>query len=294
MNCYNGENFLNESLNSVINQNYKNWELIFFDNCSTDKSKYILNRFKDKRIKYFRSKKKLNLGLARKLALSRAKGYYIAFLDVDDVWKKNKLNIQIKYLKKKEVGFSITNSIFFNDKKEKYLYNFNRRFKKKVFYDLIEDYFISFDTVIIKKKFLEKLDHSIDKRFNIIHDMDLLIRLSSICEMSYVPLVLSKWRMSEESDSYNKFKQIIFEKKMFIKKISKSLKKNKVFLNSKIKFTDIVRRQEILFLLSQKKYFKIFKIIPNLKINYKNLILILIIFLPFKRYIYNNILNLKY
>lgn len=294
MNCHNGENFLNESLSSVINQNYQNWELIFFDNCSTDKSKYILNRFKDKRIKYFRSKKKINLGLARKLALSKAKGYYIAFFDVDDVWKKNKLNIQIKYLKKKEVGFSITNSIFFNNKKRKYLYNFNRRFKKKVFYDLIKDYFISFDTVIIKKKFLEKLDHSIDKRFNIIHDMDLLIRLSFICEMSYVPLALSKWRMSEESDSYNKFKQIIIEKKMFIKKINKNLKKNKLFLNSKIKFIDIVRRQEILFLLSQKKYFKILKIIPNLKINYKNFILILIIFLPFKRYIYNNILNLKY
>jgi hypothetical protein len=228
------------------------------------------------------------------LALSKAKGYYIAFLDVDDIWKKNKLNIQIKYLKKNEVGFSITNSIFFNDKKKKYLYNFNKRFKKNVFFDLIEDYFISFDTVIIKKKFLKKLDHSIDKRFNIIHDMDLLIRLSSICEMSYVPLALSKWRMSEKSDSYNKFKNIIFEKKMFIKKISKSFNKNNVFLSSKIKFMDTVHRQEILFLLSQKKYFKIFKIIPNLKINYKNIILILIIFLPFKRYIYNNILNLKY
>lgn len=294
MNCYNGEKFLNESLSSVKNQNYKNWELIFFDNCSTDKSKDILNKFKDKRIKYFRSKKKINLGLARKLALSKANGYYIAFLDVDDVWKKNKLNIQINYLKKKEVGFSITNSIFFNNKKKKYLYNLNRKFKKRVFYDLIKDYFISFDTVIIKKKFLEKLDHSIDKRFNIIHDMDLLIRLSSICEMSYVPLALSKWRMSEESDSYNKFKQIIIEKKLFIKKISKSFKKNKVFSNSKIKFMDIVCRQEILFLLSKKKYFKIFKLVPNLKINYKNLILILIIFFPFKRYIYNNILNLKY
>lgn len=294
MNCYNGENFLNESLSSVINQNYKNWELIFFDNCSTDKSKDICYKFKDKRIKYFRSKKKINLGLARNLALSKAKGYYIAFLDVDDIWKKNKLSIQIKYLKKKEVGFSISNSIFFNKKKKKYLYNLNRRFKKKVFYDLIKDYFISFDTVIIKKKFLEKLDHSIDKRFNIIHDMDLLIRLSSICEMSYVPSALSKWRMSEESDSYNKFQQIIIEKKMFIRKISKSFKKNDAFLSSKIKFMDIVCRQEILFLISQKKYFKIFKIIPNLKINYKNLILILIIFLPFKKYIYNNILNLKY
>ena len=60
MNCYNGDNYLEESLNSVINQTYKNWELIFYDNCSTDKSAIILKKYKDKRIKYFKSKKKIN------------------------------------------------------------------------------------------------------------------------------------------------------------------------------------------------------------------------------------------
>ena len=59
----------------------------------------------------------------------------------------------------------------------------------------IIDYFISFDTVIIKLKYLKKLNHMIDERFNIIHDMDLLIRLSNISEMNYAPFLLSKWRM---------------------------------------------------------------------------------------------------
>ena len=88
MNCYNGENYLVESLNSVINQTYKNWELIFYDNCSNDKSAIILKKYNDRRIKYFKSKKKLNLGLARKKALSKAKGDFVAFLDTDDIWKK--------------------------------------------------------------------------------------------------------------------------------------------------------------------------------------------------------------
>ena len=57
MNCYNGEKFLNESLKSIKNQKYKFWELIFFDNASTDSSAKILKNFKDKRIKYFKSKK---------------------------------------------------------------------------------------------------------------------------------------------------------------------------------------------------------------------------------------------
>ena len=69
MNCYNGENYLDESLNSVINQTYKNWELIFYDNCSTDKSVTILEKYKDKRIKYFKSKKKNKFRISKKKSL---------------------------------------------------------------------------------------------------------------------------------------------------------------------------------------------------------------------------------
>ena len=59
MNCHNGEKFLKESIQSIISQKYKKWELIFWDNKSTDESAKILKSFKDKRIRYFKSKKKL-------------------------------------------------------------------------------------------------------------------------------------------------------------------------------------------------------------------------------------------
>ena len=58
MNCYNGEKYLKHSIKSIINQKYVNWELIFWDNKSTDNSAKILKKFKDKRIKYFYAKKK--------------------------------------------------------------------------------------------------------------------------------------------------------------------------------------------------------------------------------------------
>ena len=58
MNCLNGEEYLKDSLSSIVNQTYKNWELIFWDNRSTDKSADILKSFKDKRIRYFYAKKK--------------------------------------------------------------------------------------------------------------------------------------------------------------------------------------------------------------------------------------------
>ena len=91
-----------------------------------------------------------------------------------------------------------------------------------------------------------------DKRFNIIHDMDLLIRLSDICEMNYLPLSLSKWRMSDESLSYNNFELIIKEKKIFIKKLERIKKNDPKFYESKLKYMDVLYRQQILLLITKK------------------------------------------
>ena len=124
--------------------------------------------------------------------------------------------------------------------------------------------------------------------------MDLIIRLSKICEMNYVPQTLSKWRMRKDSLSYNSFKNIIKEKKKFITSLSRSLKNDKKFLMSRKLFLDTLYRQEILHLISQKKYMKIAKIAKKLKLNIKNVLLLIIIFLPFKKYIFDKFFNLKY
>ena len=134
----------------------------------------------------------------------------------------------------------------------------------------------------------------IDERFNIIHDMDLLIRLSNISEMNYAPFLLSKWRMREESLSYNNFSTIIKEKKIFINKLSRLKKNDSKFKKSKIDYLDILYRQEILLLLSQKKFLKVFGLLKKLKLNMKNSILVILLFFPFKRYIFRNFFNLRY
>ena len=97
MNCFNGDKFLKRSVESVLNQSYKNIELIFWDNLSTDKSEIIIKKFKDKRIKYFKSKKFLTLYNARNFAVKKARGNFISFLDTDDWWKKNKLKKQVDF-----------------------------------------------------------------------------------------------------------------------------------------------------------------------------------------------------
>ena len=81
VNCYNGERFLKESILSILNQTYQNFEIIFWDNLSTDKSKKIIFSFSDSRIKYYSSKTHLKLYKARNEALKNAKGELISFKD---------------------------------------------------------------------------------------------------------------------------------------------------------------------------------------------------------------------
>ena len=89
MNCYNSDTYLGEAIDSVISQTYKNWEIIFWDNQSTDKSAEIVKSYDDERIKYFYAPSFTSLYEARNYAIEKANGEYIAFLDCDDKWYKN-------------------------------------------------------------------------------------------------------------------------------------------------------------------------------------------------------------
>src|SRR4051812_14335850 len=90
MNCLNGERFVSKAIESVISQEYPDWEIIFLDNASTDLSGEIAQSYGE-RIRYFRNEVCVPLGAARNQALSLARGEFIAFLDVDDCWLPSKL-----------------------------------------------------------------------------------------------------------------------------------------------------------------------------------------------------------
>lgn len=98
VNCYNGSHYLKNSLNSVLSQTFKDFELIFWDNCSTDNSKNIFEEYVDDRFKYFLSGTHTNLGEARNLAVSVARGRWVCFLDCDDILYPDKLERQFRAL----------------------------------------------------------------------------------------------------------------------------------------------------------------------------------------------------
>lgn len=105
---YNSEKYIGDTIKSVLEQRYQNWEMLIADDCSKDNTGNVVNQFSDSRIKYFKLEKNSGAAIARNEALEKAKGKYIAFLDADDMWKSNKLKKQIDFMTEKNIGFSFT------------------------------------------------------------------------------------------------------------------------------------------------------------------------------------------
>ena len=108
---YNSERFITETILSVQAQTYQDWEMIIVDDCSTDRTAEIVASFqeKDSRIKYFYNTTNKGSAFSRNLALQKAKGKWIAFLDSDDLWHPEKLEKQIEFMTKNNFHFSYTN-----------------------------------------------------------------------------------------------------------------------------------------------------------------------------------------
>lgn len=107
---YNCAKFIGESVNSVLAQTYKNWELVIVDDCSSDGSAEIFEEFaaKDERIRLFKNEKKSGAAASRNRAIREAKGKWIAFLDSDDLWTCDKLEKQVAFMTENGYHFSCT------------------------------------------------------------------------------------------------------------------------------------------------------------------------------------------
>jgi glycosyltransferase involved in cell wall biosynthesis len=127
---YNCSRFLKKSISSVLNQTYKNLELIIIDDCSTDLSVKIIKDFIkiDKRIRYFKTKKNSgNVAVPRNLGISKSKGRYVAFIDADDYWYSDKLSYQINNIKKYLLSFTAANyQVEGSEKKSGFFLNYFR------------------------------------------------------------------------------------------------------------------------------------------------------------------------
>lgn len=220
MNGHNAERYVAEAIETVLAQSYEKFELVFFDNCSSDATGEIVKQFKDSRIKYIRSESFLTLGEARNLAISSSAGDLIAFLDTDDLWLPTKLELQVPVFSDPNIGIVISDTLFFNDDRDvRQPFKYKKPPTGKVFRYLLQNYFISLETAVVRRSALQSLDHMFDPRFQVIEEYDLFVRLSYEWELGYVDEVLGKWRMHSASWTWSKSEFFLKERIIFMDKL---------------------------------------------------------------------------
>jgi len=178
VNCYNGEKYLKNTINSVLNQKYSNWEMIFWDNQSSDNSKKLFDSFYDKRLKYFYAEKHTTLYKARNLACEKASGEYIAFLDCDDIWYDNFLSSRVNFFENKNFDYSYSNFYYnFEKTKRKVIFTQKKLKSGKIYDFLASDYLVAISSLILKKDIFYEIS-KFNSDYNIIGDFDLVMKMS--------------------------------------------------------------------------------------------------------------------
>ena len=285
VNCFNGEKYLNECLESILSQSYKNYEVIFWDNNSTDKSKLIFLDIKDNRFKYFSDNKHVTLYGARNKALKVTTGKYVAFLDVDDMWYPDKLEKQLKIMEENsEIGFCYSGFKFLseNSKKVKSAYN-NKKLKSGyICSDLIKNYNVGILTLMVNKSIVSKNKIKFDERFTIMGDLDFVLRLSRVSIGIPIKSDLAIYRSHPENLS-RKITLTVRERTIW----ANEMLSRSIFSKKELKpFIEETIYLDFITFLKQEKFIKAIKKIINLKGIFfiKG---ILIIFLKFINLIFN-------
>lgn len=210
INVYNGEAHLSRAINSVLSQSYKNFELIIWNNKSSDKTLDIIRSFEDERIKYYLAPTHTNLTAARGLAIDKIMGDYVSFLDADDWWHPRKLEREVKYFRAFDIGFIHSNFLLVDEiRKKSYLKHSHKKEGFVSLESLLKKYDVGFLTFSFKSELLGNKSINFNDEFNAIGDFDFVLKIASHYRGYYL----------NELTSYNRW----HSKSLSVKNIDKNL-----------------------------------------------------------------------
>ena len=212
INCYNGQRYLENAIKSVIAQTYTNWELLLWDNHSVDDSRKIFQKYKDERFVYCFANEFTSLGHARNLAVQKARGKWIGFLDCDDIWLPEKLQKQVQLInkttKKIDMVYSQSSNLV-EENANKSLWgrkksNVRNSFKQKIlpdgdiFNDLLHYNFVPLLTALFTKEIFNRVG-GISTNLNFAEDYELFLKISSISLVGVIQKPLGLYRIHEKN-----------------------------------------------------------------------------------------------
>jgi glycosyltransferase involved in cell wall biosynthesis len=242
---FNMESFLRKSIKSVLNQNYKNFEIIVIDNFSKDNTKKLVKNFKNKKIKFFQINNGGVIGKSRNLGIKKSKGNWIAFLDADDMWFKNRLSVLKKKIENKNFDFISSSEIIevqYNKTKKIWHYGFkkNNNYEKFLRFGSV----FSTSASVIKKEFItrKKILFSEKKIFASFEDFDFFLNMAkNSAKFFFLRKVLGRHLFHHNSTTEKKKNYEIS-----LKAVIKSHVKKQNFEKNKIKlFNEIIMYQQL-------------------------------------------------
>lgn len=198
MNCYNCARYLKIAIDSVYAQSYENWEIVFWDNASTDESVFIAKSY-DERLKYYRSERNTSLGEARNCALSMAKGKYIAFLDCDDLYLADKLLFQIELLENSNYAMVYASAIMIDDKGGELWKYLAKNKNGYIFPNLLVKYEINMQSVMLRKAVLDRESLTFDSSLSFSPDYNLFMHIAAKFDIAVIKEPLVKYRILSNS-----------------------------------------------------------------------------------------------
>ena len=289
MNCYNSDQFLKEAIESAYSQTYLNWEIVFWDNASSDNSANIAKSYDD-RIKYYSTSETSSLGDARNLAMKKVSGKYVTFLDCDDLFLPEKLQKQVDLMEALKLPLCYGSSIIINESgveikrpkvKNKSGYIFDR---------LLNKYEISMNTVMIEYNYLVEQNLSFSNNLYYCPDYDLFMEVCSRSEVCVIHDFIGKYRSHKNSLSSKTLDLAPYEVKYTLDKILNLNPSIKIKYPKQVKFAySKVFYYKAIHCINQKDFKGAQKILKNIiLIKWQYLAIYIALFFPFiSRYLMN-------
>jgi glycosyltransferase involved in cell wall biosynthesis len=264
MNCFNGEDYIQQSIESIISQTYQNWELIFWDNNSSDKSIEIFKKYKDPRLRFFSSTNHTILYEARNKAIQKCKGEFLTFLDTDDYWLPSKLQQQIQLFDNEKIGLVYSNYWVINERlfSKRKIFSTKKLPTGKVLDKLLLNYSVGILTVMLRVKFIKNMQNVFNTTYDLLADYDFVINFSIENEFECIQQPLACYRIHDKQTSLKFNTEQIFQMEKWY-----NLKKLDPFFSKKKEMNQVLKNirymKSIKIILDNNFYQSIFEVFKS-------------------------------
>lgn len=198
--CYNSEKFIKETLQSILDQTFNDFEVIVIDDGSKDKTRQIIKSFSDSRIKYFYQDNQ-GLSISRNKAIELSKGKYIALIDHDDCWIPDKLELQVQLLEKNaKIGLVYSDSYIVDEKlniKNRFFIDF-LPYRGNIIKPLLHLNIIPCLTAVFRRELVDMIG-DFDPALAITEDYDFFIRIAFVADIDYIDKPLARCRIHSDN-----------------------------------------------------------------------------------------------